>query len=140
MKGAPVAAVILILVGGLSLLARQSTSGSIEGVVVHANTAEPLGHVYVTLERGGGGPRTALTGTDGRFSFRDLPPSDYSIEHWQDGYTGDDVAVTLHAGEHLRDLIVHMAAAAAINGRVLDSDGEPVVGTEVTALRPGYNF
>jgi len=120
----------------------QAPGGSIEGTVLRANTSEPLAGIFVSLEAGYGRIRTIETDADGHFSFKNLASADYTIEPWRDGYFAV-TAVTnreIHLGvnEHVRDVTGRMERASTLSGRILYSDGEPVVGTEVVACEPGY--
>ncbi len=44
-------------------------------------------------------PFFAVTGTDGTFSMRGLPPGTYTIEAWHEKYGTQTVTVTLQGGE-----------------------------------------
>ena len=61
---------------------------SIDGVILHSETKQPLAGATLTiLDRvTSGGKWITVTGNDGRFSFRSIPPGQYSIEASRSGY------------------------------------------------------
>jgi hypothetical protein len=86
-----------------------------------------------------------ITGSDGRFLFRDLPPGSYPIQAQAAGYMngsagqariGGPIRIpTLAAGRHLTDVRIRLWKHAVVSGRVVDEAGEPVVGLTVRAVR-----
>lgn len=87
-------------------------------------------------------PRGIMTDEQGRFRFADLARGKWRIEAWVRGHTRPaDVEVDLAAGETRSDVRLVMAVGLAIEGRVIDSDGDPVRGAWVQALRePVYGM
>lgn len=100
------------------------------------DTNGPVRSVEVSLASdkfSGGSPtvrRNTRTGLDGRFGFVDVPPGGYSLSFRKDGYeAGSSVSasVSIDEAEQPRaDLRIEMRRSAAISGRVLDADGDPV--------------
>ncbi len=75
--------------------APQASLGTIVGIVTNA-AKHPLGGVTVTAIREGGGIRAAISGSDGVYSFPDLPVGSWSVTASVDGYPevlGPPVAV-----------------------------------------------
>jgi hypothetical protein len=73
--------------------------------------------------------RQARSGLDGRFRFPNVPLGSYSLSFRKDGYeAGSSISasVELSETEPLADFHVEMRRSAAISGRVLDADGDPV--------------
>jgi hypothetical protein len=81
--------------------------------------------------------RETQTDDDGGFSFADLPAGSYSIDV---GRTNGFVAlarvkrVTLDEGQ-VFDISIRLERTGAIAGRIVDSNGEGLLGIEVIALR-----
>ncbi|HEV7447067.1 MAG TPA: carboxypeptidase-like regulatory domain-containing protein, partial [Steroidobacteraceae bacterium] len=77
-----------------ALGAAKAASGAIVGVVTSSSKA-PVAHATVTAVRvDGGGIRATVSGSDGTFSFADLPPGTWSLTLQADGYR-DLAGVTL---------------------------------------------
>jgi hypothetical protein len=77
-----------------ALGAAKAASGAIVGVVTSSSKA-PVAHATVTAVRvDGGGIRATVSGSDGTFSFADLPPGTWSLALQADGYR-DLTGVTL---------------------------------------------
>lgn len=137
---------LLVMLQGPAAVIRPGISGTI----VRQDTGEPLGKATVTLtgEQDGRPLQSVSSGTDGKYSFDDVPPGRYRIAATRNGYVraeygdregnGCGAAVTLAQGQRLGDVRVGMMAASAIAGRLLDQDGEPVVSVGVQALRYSY--
>lgn len=143
------------------------------GRVVDADTGQPLAGVIVSIGGGpaswpatapAGRPRTALTDTQGRFVFRNLPPASYTLSatvggtgfspsgflvtgvghqigaYLSGGYGqrrsgGPMLALELADGEKVGDVVVRLWKGGAIDGTVFDEAGEPLVGVVVSAVR-----
>ena len=90
-------------------------------------------------------PPRVLTGTDGRFVFRDLPRGSFSITATKAGYAegahgrrrpdGPSQQVTLVESERIGDVVVRLWRLAAITGTVIDETGEPLVGVQIRPFR-----
>jgi hypothetical protein len=120
---------------------------AVEGRVVKGASEEPLAKAYVSLQREGGRFAAVMqrTGADGRFSFRDLPSGRFTLRVERQGYTiaqpGQVVrapAYALAPGQKLTDVVVKLAAAGVVTGRVVDEDSEAMQGARVTVLRRSY--
>ena len=134
-------------------------SGLIVGQVVDAATDKPVPNAIVIIDASnlrvrperrlvGGpipGPSAILTGSDGRFVFRDLPAGAFTINAQKVGYSdgaygrrrpgGASEPVRLADGERRGDIVVRLWKRAAISGRVTDEAGEPAVAVQVHAFR-----
>ena len=94
----------------------MTQSGTIVGVVT--NTAKlPVAHATVTASKvGGGGIRATISGSDGVYSFADLPPGVWALTSQVDGLP--EVAtppITVVANKASRyDIVVAGAPAAAV--------------------------
>jgi protocatechuate 3,4-dioxygenase beta subunit len=116
-----------------------------------ARAAAPQG---VVVKKGTGpGPASdiwvAESGGDGRFKFVDVPPGDYVISVRRTGYqTGtpghfataaDLPPVHVKAGQNVSGVDVRLTPTAAVSGRVVDSDGDPVRGGQVQLMRYAWS-
>ena len=123
-------------------LAHTAAAGQVAGMVVAANGGEPLASVELTLSpvaaaqderrpqplRGLGGA-AARSGLDGRFVFRDVAPGEYLVGASKAGYEGGSrIArrVTVTDSEPSASVSIEMRRSAAIEGRVVDGDGDPL--------------
>ncbi len=114
----------------------QAQIGEIRGSVTSPQSNGPVRSVEVSLTSntppGGGSAvrRNTRTGLDGRFRFTDVPPGGYSLSFRKDGYeAGSSVSAGVsidEANQPRADLRIKMRRSAAISGRVLDADGDPV--------------
>ena len=127
-------ALICLALIGLLLQGNPSSIGSISGRVLDADTNTPLVGVRVDARDRSAGA-TATTDSQGRYVFEKLPPGNRSIEVY-DGNLGPSMTpsqtVTVVGG---RDTQVdfHTRLFAEVSGRVLDDDGNPIAGMQVTA-------
>ncbi len=89
-----------------------------------------------------------LTDSQGRFFFRDLAAGSYNLTATKPGWLsgafgrarpeGGVQAVTLFDGTRRGDLSITMWKAATIAGRVVDDQGDPIVGAEARLVRQTY--
>lgn len=127
---------------------------SLSGLVVDADTAEPVEGAVVAVEgMGGGGGRFAFarsggegvpsdtTAPDGSFRLAGLSPGEFTVsvshhryprrsEHSRRISIGEDPAAALPP------LTLELEAGGGVSGRVLDSGGEAVAGAVVVATQP----
>src|SRR5688500_14212385 len=138
----------------------SAATGLIVGIVVDAGTGKPVSGAIVSISSPAPAtppfPRQApaalprvLTGTDGRFVYRNLPPGNYSIVASRPGHVegaygrrrpgGPSVWLALAEGERTADVVVRVWKHAAISGTVLDEAGEGVVGARVRSWRRAFD-
>lgn len=135
--------------------ARVQGTGSISGRVTAADTGVPIRRAVVTLPAQ---RRSVHTDHEGRYTFTELPPGQYSIfvtvgPHRADyqpasyGVPAGMSGVVLRArpveladGQRLENVDIALQPSGAITGAVLDVDGRPLsrVGVSVMMLRPGF--
>lgn len=72
------------------------TFGSLYGVVSDMDTGEPVVNVIVVLSPGGS---SLMTGSDGRYEYRDLEPQQYTITVQKNGYSTNRKSITVISGE-----------------------------------------
>lgn len=121
---------------------------SVAGTVLEAGSNTPVPGAQVTLMslayRPQPGrplePLVATTDQNGRFRFEAVDPGRYRVSAQKAGFAamlgrGGIPEATLNAGEQKTDLNVIIQRGAAIVGRVLDENGEPIANANVMAWR-----
>jgi hypothetical protein len=88
--------------------------GTIVGIVTNA-AKRPVGDVTVTAVREGGGIRATISGSDGVYSFADLPVGSWSVTATVEGYPEAlATGVKVIAGKATRfDIVMNLPAAPA---------------------------
>jgi len=119
---------------------------AVAGVVLRKGSNEPIRFARVTLESEGATPVKlhAITGVDGVFTVKGIPPGEYMLRVARNGYVSQvygarhpmdpGVPLTLAPGKHMEDLIFRITPAGVISGHVRDENGEALPGAQVTAL------
>jgi hypothetical protein len=111
--------------------------------------SEPVKKALIELiaeSQSDGGNYTALTGVDGGFRIENIVPGRYRMFVERSGYQEIDKhrrrtegrVLTLTAGQDLKDLTIRLQAAAVIEGRVTDEDGDPLPEAQVAVLRQTF--
>lgn len=117
---------------------RPALTGTITvtGVVVNAVTGEPISRALIQLQ--GMVQRAALTDSDGKFQFDNLPETQAMLTAQKPGYYSDlelrqgagqikPTAITANMGS----VTVKLTPASVVTGRVTTADGEPVESVRV---------
>jgi hypothetical protein len=128
-----------------STLARATLSG----IVAKDPGSEPVKKALIELiaeSQTDGGNYTALTGIDGGFRIENIVPGRYRLFVERTGFQEvnknhrrtDGRVLTLTAGQELKDLIIKLQAAAVVDGRVTDEDGDPMAEAQVAVLRQTF--
>lgn len=79
-----------------------------------------------------GFPRRQMTDPSGRYSFRDVPPTNISLFAFNDAMTiYGHLDLKLSGGEQRSDVDIELADAGSISGRCVDEEGLPVGGVLV---------
>jgi len=123
-------------------VAANESLAAVKGVVTNAVTGERLRKAFVRLQPASGNSRPATTDEQGRFSYENLKPGSYKLEAEHVGFiasllsdaAGTSVELHLTTGE-TADVNVKLIPQAAINGRLLDSDGDPWVHGSIGVYR-----
>ncbi len=127
----------------------QSHYASLQGIVTKDPGNEPLKKALIELiaeSQGEAGNYTALTGADGSFHIENIIPGRYHLFVERTGYQEvdkrrhrtDGRELTLSAGQELKDLVIRLQAAAVVEGRVTDEEGDPMAEAQVAVLRQTF--
>jgi hypothetical protein len=146
-------------------------TASLEGVVVKSGTNDPIpgADLELTMQTAGplapagpvqpnmlaqyatpNPPYTAMSGADGKFTFRNIAAGNYKlvaariggsftpVEFGQRGALGRGVVFPIANGEQKKNVRLEMAPVGSISGRILDVDNRPVGHAAVMAFAPFY--
>ncbi len=111
--------------------------------------SEPLKKALIELiaeSQSDGSNYTALTGVDGGFRIENIVPGRYHLFVERTGFQEIDKhrrraegrVLTLTAGQELKDLVIRLQAAAVVEGRVTDEDGDPMPEAQIAVLRQTF--
>jgi uncharacterized protein (DUF2141 family) len=108
--------------------AAQERNGSIVGAVSDSVSHQPLRKVMVTLASGTQRLEPlVITGDDGIFAFHDLKPGQYQVAAERRDYPTPK-AITASPSEDPDPVQIELVPGAAVAGRILDEDGDPLNG------------
>jgi hypothetical protein len=125
--------------------------GKISGHVYRADNGQPISKAIVTLFLGPTQTpdRTTRTEADGSYSFLNVDVNAYVVEATRSGYVdaffredgerSDVTHIYLTSGQTRAKIDIRLGLAGVIAGRISDSDGEPVYGVQIFAIRPTYS-
>ena len=131
---------ILCLVSGFA--AQAPAPATVEGIVTHGATGEPVPNVLVVLRSPNGPMRSATTTPAGRFIIEDVPPGQNLVLASGKGFVKTTRAgrtmLMLRADEHRRNVRLQVQPPGVISGRILDENRRPKSSIGVQLLRFGY--
>ena len=129
--------------------APEARTSSIEGIVFRDPGDQPIkkAAVQVVPEDEGNDNYTAVSDAEGHFKIDDVQPGRYRIFVERTGFIEVDkagrrlpgTALSIQQGQSTTDLRLRMLSAAVVTGRVVDEDGDPMAGVDVSILRYGYS-
>ncbi len=124
---------------------QTATSGSgsrISGTVVSKLDGHPLARVRVTVQDTKSADKfeSIVTADDGKFEFSSVPAGKYNLRGAKRGYISASydeheqfsTAIVTGAGLETESLVLRLAPAAIIAGKILDESGDPVRRATVT--------
>jgi hypothetical protein len=124
-------------------------SGVLKGQVIASGTGAPVRRAQVramSMEGRGGG--VTSTNNEGRWEIKDLPAGRYSISAMKGGFAQASFGqrrpgepgtpIDLGEGQIAERVNFIMSRGSVIAGRIVDDGGEPVAGTNVTAMRYAF--
>jgi hypothetical protein len=129
--------------------AAHPATAVVAGAVTKDPGSEPVKKALIELiaeSQSEGGNYTALTSADGGFRMENIAPGRYRLFVERTGYQEIDKhrrrtegrVLTLAAGQEVKDLIIRLQAAAVVEGRVTDEDGDPMAEAQVAVLRQTF--
>ena len=156
-----IGALPLLILGAVWTAFSQGTvlakTDSISGVVLDATTDRPLAGVRIslrftpntTLEQMEQIP-TAVTDLEGKFTVPDVPPGSYRLLTGIEGYAPahadgrktqeiSGIPLNIRVGEPVKGLVIHLKRGSAIAGRIVDSQGRPLVNAKVSVGRLSFD-
>jgi hypothetical protein len=145
---------LIVLVAGATFAQDNSPSthsnhAILQGIVTKDPGSVPLKKALIELiadSQNDGRNYTALSGADGSFRIEDVVPGRYRLFAERSGYQEIDKhrlrsegrLLTLSAGQEVSDLTIRLQAAAVVEGRVSDEDGDPMPEAQVAVLRQTF--
>ena len=116
----------------------------IAGVVVSSTGGNPLAHARVTIidDKNPERRQSMVTGEDGRFDFK-VGAGKYALQGNKRGYIAAayeqheqfSTAIVTGAGLDTENLVLRLAPAAVLSGKILDEMGDPVRHATVSLYR-----
>jgi hypothetical protein len=130
-------------------VAASRATASVQGRVAKDPGGEPVKKALIELiaeNQNEGGDYTAVTGGDGGFRVEGVVPGRYHLFVERTGYLevekhhtrSDGRVLALAAGQEVTDVLVRLQAAAVVEGRVTDEDGDPLTDAQVAVLRQTF--
>lgn len=124
-------------------------SGRITGRVLAADSGRPVKRARVSINAAEiQGGRGLLTDDTGVFDFADLPAGRYTLSVSKSGFISlsygqrrplmAGTPLQLGEGQQIKGIDFRLPRGGVISGRVLNEEGEPVVGANVRILRYQY--
>jgi Carboxypeptidase regulatory-like domain len=127
----------------------KTGAGRIRGRVVAADSGNPVRRATVSISSPDIATKAAMTDVDGRFEFRDLPASKFTLHASKAGYmamqygqtrpfeTGK--AIELAEKQAVDNINIVMPKGGVISGRIVDEYGDPMPDVNVTAMRQAWS-
>ena len=136
--------------GKASANSKEPSQASLHGSVVRDPGGEPIKKAVVELlaeNQEEANNYTATSDPEGHFKIEGIAPGRYRIFVERLGFLEVDakhtrsqgMSFSLDAGQELKDVVLRMQPAAVVTGRVLDEDGDPMPGAEVTVSLRRYS-
>ena len=122
---------------------RLDLRAGIAGMVIDGETGRPLDQVRIDYTSDHGQTGTALSGADGTFEIKDLPPGMYSFRFSKDLYGDESLVAELRGGHRTEpdEPVKMVPQRGSIRVIVLDAaTGEPLPGAAIacTSRNQGY--
>ena len=127
----------------------KTGTGRIKGRLATADTGTPVRRAQVRISGPDIMPKTAVTDSNGRYEFRDLPAGRFNINATKAGFvtvnygqtrpfeTGK--AIDLGEAQVMDKADITMPRGSAISGRIVDEFGEPLADAQVSAMRSAWS-
>jgi hypothetical protein len=129
--------------------AKPASRATIQGVVTKDPGGEPVKKAVIEVigeNQAESGDYTAVTGSDGRFHIDGVLPGRYHLFVERTGLLevtrhqarSEGRVITVNAGQEVTDITIRVQAAAVVQGRVVDEDGDPLPNSQVNVLRQNF--
>lgn len=115
----------------------RGANGQVQPPQLQAQIQQPPGNITVT------------TDDQGKFEFKDVEAGSYRLAAARNGFARQEYGqrslnrpgtlVNIRAGQQMTDVAFKLTPAATMSGRVMDSNGEPLTGVTVQALRSTFD-
>jgi len=130
-----IAIVLVILLATSATLLSQERNGSVSGTVIDVRSQAPLSGVIVQIP----GIGSAKTNDLGQFRIANIPPGRHILETVRSRMATlredrSSAAITVGAGEEVRNVRLHMSPFVVIRGHIRDGEGAFLSGVSVQAL------
>ena len=116
---------------------QQPPDCAVDGYVVNAVTGEPVPRVHIALNSPNG-QSTVTADNSGHWSFSSVACGPTRIMPSRPGFLTANPAllspVILTSGSPAHDVKIQITPASAITGKVVDDQGDPIMGAQVTVL------
>lgn len=126
----------------------KTGTGRIRGRLATADTGTAVRRAQVRISGPDIMPKTAVTDSEGRYEFRDLPAGRFNINATKAGFVTVSYgqtrpfepgkAIDLGEAQVLEKADITMPRGSAISGRIVDEFGEPVADAQVSAMRSAW--
>jgi hypothetical protein len=137
---------LLVTVLASSAAAQPPSTGIVRGRVIAADTDAPVRKVRVALTpEGATATEPIYTNADGEFEFMSVAPGRYTLAALKTGYViarfgartqfDRTTSIAVAAGAVIENLELRIVKGAAITGRIVDAEGELIVGALVSVGR-----
>ena len=103
--------------------ASQPKSGSISGTVVDKDGAV-IANARIVLTQEGSAPRESLSGSDGNFTFADVPPGPFELSVISPGFATQKRSGVLQAGQEYLTLQIQLVVATTVEVNVTQTREE----------------
>jgi hypothetical protein len=142
---------LLLLMLAPVLLAQTPAPATLRGILVRWGTEEPVGQATVELRSATGSAKpVAISASqdNGQFAFPNIPAGTYRLIAFADGFApaeygqlrpnGSGGSITVAAGQQT-DLRMGIEPGGILAGKVTNSNGQPMVYSNVEILKATYD-
>jgi hypothetical protein len=107
---------------------------AIDGSVVNSQTGEPIARAHITLNSAGS-PASTSTDSSGRWSLSNVACAPAPVMVTRTGFLQQSRrAANLVSGSPVHDMKIELTPQSVFYGKVLDEQGDPVMGAEVAVF------